>query len=220
MLIVSSEWRGRLLVHLPRSAALLSVRLRSLTVVLRDDRPNRPSHSAAARLQRAGSPEPDKTSPSAGGTPRRRFGGTGGPRTHLSRQVSGAAVWERQQRLEAQSRGLISGYLHPPPPPPPMSILVWRMRFVSCSSSTIFNSTPRLSLWPPSVCYRWNSSWRRHAHTNTSCPLNRPIAHTEAPVTNASWSSVTNKKSLETDRLLCSSDLLSRSPHLFPSFST
>lgn len=58
---------------------------------------------------------------------------------------------------------------------------------------------------------------RTHTHTHTHarapahtrCPLDHPITHSETPVTNTSWSLVTNKKSLETDRLLCSSDLLS-----------
>lgn len=62
-----------------------------------------------------------------------------------------------------------------------------------------------------------NAHTHAHRNTHSHCPLSRPIAHGETPVTNASWSSVTNKNSPETDRLLGCSDLLSVVCSLFPS---
>ena len=83
---------------------------------------------------------------------------------------------------------------------------------------TSLRMTACLCLWPRSMRYWWNPSRHTplHTHTHTRCPLNHPIMPSKTPVTNASWSSVTNKKSLETDRLLCSSDLLSGVSHPLP----
>lgn len=72
-----------------------------------------------------------------------------------------------------------------------------------------------LRLWPQSVCPWWNPSRRKHTHTH--CPLNHPITCSETPVSYTCWSSVTNKRSLETDRLPGSFDLLSGVSILSPS---
>lgn len=83
-----------------------------------------------------------------------------------------------------------------------------------CTSPNIFSITACLCLWPQSMCYWWNPF--RHTHTHSL--LNHPITHSETQVSYTIWSAVTNKKSLETDRLHGCSDLLSGvsslSPHL------
>lgn len=83
-----------------------------------------------------------------------------------------------------------------------------------CISHAISNMTACLCLWPQSMCYWWNPFRHKHSHTLPTKPPKH--IHPQHPLSNTSWSSVTNKKSLETDRLLGGSDLLSGVSSLSP----
>lgn len=99
---------------------------------------------------------------------------------------------------------------------------LWCMPSSNCESLLLFWTSP---VWLPAsapgadpgvidgIPPDANTNPVTYTHTQVG-PLNHSVTQSETSVTNASWSSVTNKNSPETDRLLCGSDLLSGVPHL------